>query len=105
MGTNDVVFLEVIEWFDETGKELVHRMREKGSGEIKFGGQLIVRKSQAAVLFYKRKARETFGPGGPTLKTGNIPFPSRYRPSNMSCTSILPRSPQCLLYEASVPLV
>ncbi|RLC26397.1 MAG: SPFH domain-containing protein [Deltaproteobacteria bacterium] len=74
MGTNNTVFLEVIEWFDETGKELVHRIPENGSGEIKFGAQLIVRESQAGVLFYKGKACDAFGPGRHTLKTGNIPI-------------------------------
>jgi membrane protease subunit (stomatin/prohibitin family) len=73
MGTNNVIFLEVIEWFDETGKELVHRIPEKGSGEIKFGAQLIVRDSQAGVLFYKGRAADAFGPGRHTLKTANIP--------------------------------
>jgi len=74
MATNNVVFLEVIEWFDETGKELVHRIPEKGSGEIKFGAQLTVRESQAAVFFYKGKAVEAFGPGRHSLKTLNIPI-------------------------------
>ncbi len=73
MGTDNVVFLEVIEWFDETGRELVHRIPENGSGEIKFGAQLIVRESQAGVFFYKGKAVEAFGPGRHTLKTANIP--------------------------------
>lgn len=74
MGTDNLIFLELIEWFDETGEELVHRIPEKGSGELKFGAQLIVRESQAAVLFYKGKAVEAFGPGRHTLKTGNIPI-------------------------------
>ncbi len=74
MGTNNVVFLEVIEWFDETGKELLHRIPEKGSGEIKWGAQFIIRESQAGVLFYKGKACDAFGPGRHTLKTGNIPI-------------------------------
>jgi len=26
MGTNNIVFLENLEWFDDTGKELVHRL-------------------------------------------------------------------------------
>ena len=73
MGTDNLIFLEMIEWFDETGNELIHRIPEKGSGEIKFGAQLVVRESQAAVLFYKGKAVDAYGPGRHTLKTGNIP--------------------------------
>jgi membrane protease subunit (stomatin/prohibitin family) len=74
MGTDNLVFLEVIEWFDETGKDLVHRIPEKGSGEIKFGAQLIVRDSQAAVFFYKGRACDAIGPGRHTLTTANIPI-------------------------------
>ena len=74
MGTDNIIFLEVLEWFDETGKELVHRIPEKGSGEIKFGAQLTIRESQAGVFFYKGQAVEAFGPGRHTLKTGNIPI-------------------------------
>ncbi len=74
MGTDNLIFLEAIEWFDETGEELVHRLPEKGSGEIKFGAQLTVRESQAAILFYKGKACDAFGPGRHTLKTANIPI-------------------------------
>jgi membrane protease subunit (stomatin/prohibitin family) len=73
MGTDNLVFLEVIEWFDQTGKEIVHRIPEGGSGEIKFGAQLIVRESQAAVFFYGGKACDAFGGGRHTLATGNIP--------------------------------
>lgn len=73
MGTNNLVFLEVAEWFDESGREIVHRVPEKGSGEIKFGAQLIVRDSQAGIFFYKGRACEAFGPGRHTLTTANIP--------------------------------
>jgi membrane protease subunit (stomatin/prohibitin family) len=73
MGTDNLIFLENLEWFDNTGQELVHRLPEKGSGEIKYGAQLTVRESQAGVFFYKGKAIEAFGPGRHTLKTGNIP--------------------------------
>ena len=31
MGTDNVIFLENLEWFDDSGKELVHRIPEKGS--------------------------------------------------------------------------
>ncbi len=71
---DSAVFLENIEWFDETGKELVHRLPQKGSGEIKWGAQLTVRESQAAVLFYKGKACDAFPAGRHTLKTANLPI-------------------------------
>ncbi len=74
MGTNNVVFLEVIEWLDPTGKAIVHRIPEEGSGEIKYGAQLVVRESQAAVFFYNGKAYGAFGSGRHTLKTANIPL-------------------------------
>ena len=74
MGTDNIVFLENLEWFDNTGKELVHRLPQKGSGEIKYGAQMTVRESQAGVFFYQGKALDAFGPGRHTLKTANIPI-------------------------------
>ncbi len=74
MAKDKFLFLENIEWFDETGKELIHRIPEEGSGAIKYGAQLTVRESQAGVFFYQGKAIEVFGPGRHTLKTANIPI-------------------------------
>lgn len=74
MGVDNAIFLEALEWFDETGQELLHRLPENGSGEIKWGAQLTIRESQAGVLFYKGRACDAFGPGRHTLKTGNIPI-------------------------------
>jgi len=74
MGNNNLIFLEVIEWFDPSGKAIVHRIPEEGSGEIKYGAQVVVRESQAAVFFYNGKAYGVFGGGRHTLKTANIPL-------------------------------
>ncbi|MBI5014043.1 MAG: SPFH domain-containing protein [Deltaproteobacteria bacterium] len=74
MGTDNLVFLELLEWFDPSGAELAHRLPEKGSGEIKWGAQLIVRDSQAAVFYSGGVACDALGPGRHTLTTKNIPI-------------------------------
>jgi membrane protease subunit (stomatin/prohibitin family) len=66
--------LSVIEFFDDTGNEIVHRWPESGSTDIKWGSQLIVQESQAAVFFRDGKALDTFGPGRYTLSTQNLPL-------------------------------
>jgi membrane protease subunit (stomatin/prohibitin family) len=74
MNQMNLVFLENLEWFDDTGVQLVQRIPQEGSGEIKYGAQLTVRENQTAVFYYKGKALEAFGPGRHTLKTANIPI-------------------------------
>jgi len=64
MGKDNVIFLEVIEWFDETGKELVHRIPEKGSGRSSTARSSRSGKSQAGVFFYKAKPSKLLAPGG-----------------------------------------
>ena len=44
-------FLSVIEWFDESGTQMVQRIPPEGSGSIKLGSVAVVRDSQAAVFF------------------------------------------------------
>jgi membrane protease subunit (stomatin/prohibitin family) len=68
------IALEVIEWFDPDGREVVHRFPEGGSTDIKMGAQLIVRESQAAVVFRDGKGLDVFGPGRHTLSTLNLPL-------------------------------
>ena len=65
---------EVIEFLDNAGNQMVHRIPEDGSGETKIGSQLIVRESQQAVFFRDGKALDVFGAGRHTLTTMNIPL-------------------------------
>ncbi len=66
--------LEIIQFFDESGRELVHREPQGGSTDIKMGAQLIVQDTQAAVFYRDGKALDVFGSGRHTLTTANIPF-------------------------------
>jgi len=67
-------FLSVIEWFDQTGKEIIHRIPQEGSADTKFGSQVIVRENQAAIFFRDGKGLDVLGPGRHTLSTANIPI-------------------------------
>jgi membrane protease subunit (stomatin/prohibitin family) len=70
--------LEVIEYLDPTGQEIVHRVPERGSGEIVLGSQCIVRENQVAIFFRDGRALDMLGPGRHTLTTMNIPLLTNY---------------------------
>src|SRR5919199_316019 len=69
-----MAILDVIEFLDPTGRQIIHRVPEGGAGEFRIGSQLVVRESQAAVFFRDGKALDVFGPGRHTLSTANIPL-------------------------------
>ena len=65
---------DIVEFFDETGRQMVRRVPEHGSGDFRLGSQLIVRESQEAVFFRDGKSLDTFGPGRHTISTANVPL-------------------------------
>ena len=66
--------IDVVEFSDESGREMVHRIPERGSGDFRMGSQVIVREQQAAVFFRDGKAMDVFGAGRHTITTANMPI-------------------------------
>jgi membrane protease subunit (stomatin/prohibitin family) len=71
------VFMEVIEWIDPTGQEMIYRLPQEGSADFKLGAQLIVRDSQMAIFFKDGHAADSFAVGRHTLSTMNVPILTR----------------------------
>lgn len=66
--------IDVIEVPNQQPEEMVRRLPEYGSGDFRFGSQVIVREYQQAVFFRDGKAYDTFGPGRHTITTANAPL-------------------------------
>ena len=69
--------MEIIEWMDPTGEEMIHRIPQEGSADFKLGAQLIVRDSQMAIFFKNGHAADSFTTGRHTLSTLNVPILTR----------------------------
>ena len=69
--------LEVIDFFDPTGQNVVGRVPADGTAAIQLGAQLIVQQAQEAVFFRDGKAMDVFSPGRYTLTTANVPVLTR----------------------------
>ena len=66
--------IDVVQFLDETGNEIVHREPQDGPGDFRIGSQVIVRESQVAVFFRDGRALDVLGPGRHTITTANIPI-------------------------------
>ncbi len=66
--------IDVVQFLDNTGNEIVHREPEDGPGDFRLGSQVIVRESQTAVFFRDGKSLDILGPGRHTITTANVPI-------------------------------
>jgi membrane protease subunit (stomatin/prohibitin family) len=66
--------IDVVEFRDVSGDEIVHREPQDGPGDFRLGSQVIVRESQRAVFFYEGRAQDVLEPGRHTISPMNIPI-------------------------------
>ncbi len=66
--------IDVVDHVNVMDDELVYREPQGGSGDFRFGSQVIVQESQVAVFVRQGQALDALGPGSHTLSTGNLPI-------------------------------
>ena len=76
MGLRDKLkheLIDIIEWLDDSNDSMVWRF-PRFQNEIKYGAQLTVRESQAAVFVNEGQIGDVFAPGRYILETQNLPI-------------------------------
>lgn len=66
--------IDVIDHTNVAQDELTYREPQQGSGDWRFGSQVIVNESQAAVFARGGEVLDALGPGRHTLSTANLPI-------------------------------
>ncbi len=66
--------IDVVDHANVGDHELSWREPQQGSGDLRFGSQVIVAESQAAVFVRGGQALDVLGPGRHTLSTANLPI-------------------------------
>ena len=69
-----MAILDLIEFLDPTGRQIVHRVPEGGSGQFRLGSQLVVRESQVAGTSSATVRRSTYWGRAGTSSTGTFRF-------------------------------
>ena len=69
-----MALIDVIDFHDETGENIVQRFPQSGEADVRLGTQVVVRESQVCIFYRGGQALDTFGPGRHTLSTANLPL-------------------------------
>ncbi len=67
-------FIDIIQWTEPAGDDLLAYRFERYNNEIKMGAQLTVREGQVAVFVNEGKLADVFSPGMYKLQTQNLPI-------------------------------